>query len=126
MNVQQRFSHFDPESHTPHEIENNLVDSGQSGSECCHHHDQVTQSGNSNPSDTIFGLRTNHQPSEIFSGVNQNLAPRMSCNCNIHIHHILNVTPTTKCVERHYGQSYPHSQNVKSHVQQEVERSCRK
>ena len=101
VNGQQMFSQIDPESQTPHKIENNIAASGRSGPECCNHHDPVRQSVNNNPSD---GFRTNHQPSEIFAGVNRNRELRMPCNCKVHIHYNLYVTPTTKCVGGHYGQ----------------------
>ena len=60
----------------------------------------------------LSALRETHQPSDIFGGVHLNPALQMSFNCNVHIHYNLGLSPTTKCVCRHYGQSYPDSQNV--------------
>ena len=68
----------------------------------------------------MFGLRTTHQDSAMFSGVNQNPALIICCNSNVHVDYRLNFSPTTKCVGGHNEQSYPDCHNINSLVQPAV------
>ena len=117
VNYQQGFCPFNPEAQIPHAMENNSA-GGQYISvtniiseQCYHHHDQVTKAvENFN----ISELRTTHLPSDIFVGVNQNSALRLSCNCNVHIHNTFFAPTSTTgcCVHSQHGQFHPEFGNV--------------